>query len=310
MIDFEKLYRAVTEHFSGNQKKLDVESPLGVYYGVTPEGYLRLAFRSTIQSTKVESTKLLKVTQGEESRDVYWTCFDLLSNDAKSAFFAFCQNLVEAICEVRDEVAALSKLRKRYISWKALFKKSITHSVPKELIQGLFGELYFLNNYMIEKYGGIASVLAWGGPDKTSKDFAINSEWYEVKTIGVTSPCVKISSLAQLSSHDPGKLIIIRAEQMPLEYSNGLSSISELMSCILAKLTDETAEGIFIDKVSAYVIDSSDEAFAIKFDVKSEGHYNVVSGFPRITIDDVPYPEISNVSYEIAVGAIDRFLEE
>lgn len=309
-IEFEQLYKSITEQFAGNQKRIDVNSAIGAYYGMSPDGYLRLAFRSSVNPPKIESTKLLRVTQGEEAPAVFWSCFDLLSHDAHAAFFAFCQNLVEAVSETDDEIVALSKLKKRYISWKALFRNTAKKTLTKDVIQGLFGELYFLNDFMIGKYGVAEAIKSWGGPDMTSKDFAINTEWFEVKTIGVTTPCVTISSVAQLSSSYPGKLAVVRVEQMADEFTNGCSSISELITAILGKINDETVEGIFVNKVSSYGVPVLDEAFAMKFDVKSFSQYQVTDDFPRITIEKVPFPEISNVSYEISVSAIARFLEE
>ena len=309
-IDFDRLYSSLAGTFAGQQKRVDVESPLGIYYGISPDRHLRLAFRSTVDPPKIESTQLLLVTQGEESHNVYWSCFDLLSQDAQAAYFAFCENLVEAVRISSSEAEALSRLKRRYLSWKALFKKNATRKASREIIQGLYGELYFLNSYMIDKYGQTEAINAWGGPDATSKDFAINTDWYEVKTIGVSSPCVQISSLAQLSSDIPGRLVVVRAERMADEFSNGLSCISELMAAILSKIDDETAESVFISKVSGYGIDISDTVFATKFDVKSVNLFCVENDFPRITVDKIPYPEITNVSYEISVAAISRFLEE
>ena len=38
---------------------------------------------SSVPTPKLESTKLLKVYQGRESDNVYWTCFDLLKKKEK-----------------------------------------------------------------------------------------------------------------------------------------------------------------------------------------------------------------------------------
>lgn len=309
-IDFESLYGSLTGQFVGNQKRINISSALAVYYGISGDNYLRLAFRSSVVPPKLESTQLLRVEQGKEGDNIYWTCFDLLSHEARAAFFAFCQNMVEVVVETETEKQALNRLKKRFISWKALFKKKSTKAISVELIQGLFGELYFLNNYMAEKYGITSAVSAWGGPESTSKDFAIGTDWYEIKTIGTSAACVKISSLAQLSSDMPGVLAILRAERMPNEFSNGQSSIAEMISIILEQTDDEAVESMLLSKIALYGISVTDESFAMKFDIKSLKRYSVKNGFPRITISDVPYTEINNVSYEISVAAINQFLED
>lgn len=309
-IDFEEYFRSLTQQFSGNQKRVPVNAPVGVFYGLSSEGYLRLSILSLRGGPRIESTKQLRVTQGEESKNAYWTCFDLLNKEAEPVFCSFCSNLLEAIEGAANESEALNKLKMRYIIWKSLFKKESTGNVSFESIQGLFGELYFMKKYMFGKYGIPASIRAWGGPEALSKDYAIGIDWYEVKTVGVNSPCVHINSLAQLSSDTPGHLVTVRAEKMANEFFNGESSILELFESILQTISDETVEDIFCSKVASYGIGISDPAFSIKFDVKELKLYSVIEGFPRITLKEVPHPEITNVSYDIPIAAIGQFVEE
>ena len=47
-------------------------------YGLTKDGFQRLSFLSKSKPPKIESTKMLKVIQGEEGEGNYWTCFDLV----------------------------------------------------------------------------------------------------------------------------------------------------------------------------------------------------------------------------------------
>ena len=309
-INFEDYFRSLTQQFSGKQKRIPINAPVGVFYGLSNEGYLRLSILSLRSGPQMESTKQLRVTQGEESKGVCWTCFDLLNKEAEPVFYSFCSNLLEAIEGAVDEAEALNKLKIRYIIWKSLFKKETTGNVPLEAVQGLFGELYFMKKYMFRKYGISASIQSWSGPDALSKDYAIGIDWYEIKTIGASSSCVHISSATQLSSDFPGHLVIIRVEKMASKFSNGESSILELFGSILQTISDETVENIFSSKVASYGINISDPAFSVKFDVKALNLYSITNGFPRITLKEVPFPEITNVSYDISIAAIKRFAED
>ena len=71
---------------------------------------------------------------------------------------------------------------------------------------------------------------------------------------------------------------------MPIEFSTGQSSISELISGILAEVIDEAVEATLLEKVASYGVGVSDEAFALKFDVKSLRQYRVIPGFPKPSI--------------------------
>jgi len=310
MIDFEKMFESLADELSGNQKRLSVQSALGVYYGLSKEGNLRLAFLSVAPAPRLESTKLLKVTQGAESETVYWTCFDLLQHDAQKVFFTFCENLIEAVTGIADEQKALQRLKKRYITWKTMFKRDSGNKVSPEVLQGLYGELYFLKNFMLERYGTSTAIQAWSGPDARSKDYAVGTEWYEIKTIGANSAHVRISSLAQLSSEHDGHLVVIRTERMSDQFDNGESCVHDLFKYILTALNDETLESIFLSKLSAYGYDISDESYTAKFDVKSMTRYKVSKDFPRITEKDIQRPEICDVGYSLILNALKPYMED
>ncbi len=308
--DFETIYSQFANELAGNQKRLEISSAIGVYYGVNTEGCLRLSFLSSIPAPKIESTKLLKVQQGMESDGVYWTCFDLLQPEARKVYYTFCTNLIDAVTEITTEKEALANLKKRYITWKSLFRKEIKQGLSREVVQGLFGELYFIKNFLANKHSIAECINAWSGPDSTSKDFSIGENWYEVKTIGANSVSVKISSIAQLSSNYDGHLAIIKVEKMSPEFTNGESSIEELFKAILAMIDDETMEGIFLNKLSSFGVDVSDESFTAKFAVKSQTLYAVNSQFPRMREEDIKFAEVCDVSYSLVVNALNDYIEE
>ena len=152
MIDFKELFDGVDNTQTLYQKKVNIDAPIGIYWGFSKDGYMRISFLSKHNAPIIDSTQFLRVTQGSETENVFWTCFDLLKTDAKLVFYAFCENMVESVLNSLNEHDALVNLRKRYITWKALFKNKIEHKLSKEVLQGLFGELLFLKNYMIPTY--------------------------------------------------------------------------------------------------------------------------------------------------------------
>ena len=50
-------------------------------------------------------------------------------------------------------------------------------------ILGLMGEILFLREFLIPKYGEKMALLGWSGQELTHKDFSYANEWYEIKTI-------------------------------------------------------------------------------------------------------------------------------
>lgn len=309
MIDYKELFETLSEQMAGNQKKIKVDSCLEVFFGYSFDGNLRLSFLSSIIPPSIESTSILNVVQGRETQETYWTSFDLLNTELKDAYFSFCENLIDSIIGFEDEALALGVLKRRFLTWKKLFQKTSEKDVSRETLMGLFGELLALKNLIIPKYGVNTAIKAWEGPDQQSKDFTVNDTWYEVKTIGVNTDSIHISSLAQLSSDKTGHLVVICVEAVSQEYNGKASSIFELIKDILSFVSDESIEDLLIRKIQSVGIDISGKETAVRFDVKSITTYAVSDDFPRITEKNVPFTEITEVQYIISKAAISRFSE-
>ena len=310
MTDFHEIYKGVSEQSVGHQKKIPVSSCLDVYFGYSFDGNLRLSFMSKNVPPKIESTKILHVVQGRENKDTYWTSFDLLDADLREAYFSFCENMIDSVSGMTDERKALDLLKRRFVTWKTLFQKASSRDISKEKLLGLFGELTVLKDIVAPKYGFNTAVQAWGGPDRQSKDFTVGETWYEVKTVGANTDSIHISSLTQLSSEHIGHLVVVRAEAVSPEFRGKCSAIIDLVKDILLEISDESIENMLIRKIHGSGIDIFGSEIVERFDIKSVTSYTVNEEFPRITSDNVPYPEIIGVQYEISAVAISRFAEE
>ena len=310
MIEFEKMYGCLLNELADNQKKLDINSGLGIFFGLSHEGNPRLSFMSTVKPPKIESTKLISVYQGKESKNVYWTCFDLLNEDIRKTFFVFCGSLIDAVESIEAENVALQSLKTRYTMWKSMFKDPNAAKVSRESIMGLFGELYFLNEFMIDRFGVCTAVASWGGPEPNSKDFSTGMDWYEVKTVGANATKINISSLTQLSSAYIGKLVVIKIESMAESFDNGKSNIGELLNSIIGKIEDEDTEEQFLMKLTSCGIDLNDSTLAMSFDVKAVQSYIVDDKFPRLTENNIGRQEICDVKYSLILNSLIPYLEE
>jgi hypothetical protein len=66
--------------------------------------------------------------------------------------------------------------------WKLFFEREENEILSIEAQKGLFGELYFLKNYLFKKYSLNESLVYWTGYDRTNHDFQIRNIAVEVKT--------------------------------------------------------------------------------------------------------------------------------
>lgn len=307
--NFETMFSNLEKNILNNQKKVNSNTIVKVYYGLTKDGFQRLSFLSKIHPPKIESTKMLKVIQGEEGEGNYWTCFDLLNNEFKKIFYLFCDDLVNTLDDINDEYKELNVIKERFSIWKIMFKK-ISNSLTSEKEQGLFGELYFLDNYMIDKYGVNVAINSWTGPFRYNKDFSVNDTWYEVKATSINSTIVKISSLNQLSSDINGFLTLIRIEKMSDEFNKDKCSILDLFNSIINKIADNETKELFINKVLEYGFNPENDSQRNKYKVDKIILYEVKDGFPRLTEKDIKFQEIDNVTYEIIIKTIDKYKVE
>ncbi len=306
-INFADKFDEIEKFALSGQKKIHAKCALGIYYGVTTEGYLRLAFMSTIQPGNISSTKYIRVTQGKESDEVYWTCFDLINGLTKKVYYTFCEDIASAALNATTESEALKEVENRYYAWKSMFKNKRVMS--PESIQGLYGELTFLYKNLIPQFGASSAVEAWGGPDGNSKDFSIGNEWYEIKTTLTSANTIKISSIAQLSAKDPGRLVVCFVEKMASEFEDGMATIFDLVELILLQIETNEVKELFINKLMKYGFDIEDNENKEKFKFSHFNIYKVDDKFPRLREEDIIYPEIIQVSYQLDVHAIDKYKE-
>ncbi len=308
MNNVKDLFEQLKPNVALTKMKID-NCPINVYYGYSETGKLRLAFLTENAPIVIESTANLQVKQWAESMNVYWTCFDLLSEQAKLVYYVLCENLIKSAMGCSTEESALSAIKNRFITWKNLFKKS-SSPMSEEMYKGLFGELYFLKKWLIPHYNVNVAINSWSGPTKTAKDFAVLNEWYEIKTISTNAETIRISSLTQLESDNKGSLVVVNTEKMASEYDDGECMVSQLLNSIIDVIGDEIVKDIFIEKVSNYGYSADDEnALSYKYRVSKMKFYCVDKNFPKITSNEVPYSEIVRVKYELSVSAIEKYLE-
>jgi hypothetical protein len=182
--------------------------------------------------------------------------------------------------------------------------------ISYEKYQGLYGELYFLKEYLSKEEGLDNAILSWVGPDGYSKDFSINDIWYEIKTIGTSSKSVKINSLTQLESSVKGYLVVIVVEKMSNQFILKESTIHFLYRSILESISNNEIKEKFINKVLDYgYIDENLCEECARFDVKSVDFYVVDKRFPKLTRESIKSPAIYEVTYELDLNAIREYKE-
>lgn len=309
MISLYDKFNLLNRSIKNSQFPVTTKGAIKAYYGISNDGFFRIAFLSSSSIGIKGITKAIEIVQGSNSEDNYWTCFDLKNDDLLSVFCSFGEDMISCVETELNENIAASKLRLRYNTWIALFRKTRT-PLSEEKAKGLFGELYFMKTSLIKQYGYASSINAWSGPEQYSKDYSIGDTWFEIKTISANSAVAKISSLQQLSSDVDGHLIVVRVEEMADTFSGSDSSINGLLQDILTSIEDNETKDLFLDKVNKYGFDFSDDIGNKKYSVKRVEKYLVNNSFPVLRENDIKSDAVNNVSYELILKLIKDWVEE
>lgn len=307
MINSKNIFENIRIDDLNHQKKVSIDSSLSVYYGRTIDNKLRLSFLSKVVPPIISSTRMITVYQVSEGNKYYWTCFDLTDLKASSIYFHICDDLLLSIVAEKDEEIAIKKIKKRFDLWKRVLNKPVKNEMSIEEAKGLFGELYFLDKYMFDKYGIDQSISAWTGPNGYPKDFSINGTWYEVKTTGINSNKIKINSIGQLDSDNDGYLVILKVENMSEEYNDGYSSLDEIINDVFNKVDNMDVKDLFIEKLSTKGYLTSNFNLPYRFRFVSMSIYIVDGSFPRIYSNLIKFEEIEDVEYTLRISSLEKF---
>ena len=207
--------------------------------------------------------------------------------DATSQYSLSNQDAYNAVCEI-------------YFIMQKMFRSN-TDILSEPEIKGLIGELLFLRDCLFLEIGETQAIAAWSGAEKTRKDFALNHEWYEVKTIDYGKDTVHISSIEQLDSPIEGALIIFQVERMAEEYEG--ITLNKLVKHILSLISSINNQDIFTSKLkdAHYSLNPKYDEFV--YELRAVDEYRVTSEFPRITRANIS-PAIAKASFDLTIAEI------
>lgn len=229
----------------------------------------------------------------------------LLEEELTDIFIIFIEDIVNSLLNIKNIDAALIIISKRINYWKKLFGKFSSSHLTSEQQRGLFGELYFINQVLIETEN--KQILnAWKAPNGTNQDFYTNSKAIEVKTSQSNSRCIKIANEYQLDTSGLNKLFI--AFYKLHEFPNGTTLINIINDIRLFLNSDIQLTNTFNGKLIALGImpELEDEYNEIGYSVREEKYYKVTPEFPKITSLMVN-ESISKISYDVDLGYCKNF---
>jgi hypothetical protein len=199
---------------------------------------------------------------------------------------------------------------KHFIKWSAFFENKRSEGLSGDQVKGIFGELLYLKNLLIESKLNVDDILtSWRGPFDVGHDFVFDFIDYEIKTIENTKNYISISSEFQLES-EKGKELELVVISVIIDVLNGISIkniINEIKIIVLNKFGDNS---IFLNALlqKGLCTNNLEEYEIYKFAILGEITYDCnKEDFPKLTRSSIP-EEITKVKYDIRLNLIDEFI--
>lgn len=286
-----------------------------VYFGINiPEKHRLLILRVTLAEGRrfefryeFKGVKFEKIVEPENPASVL-LCLTLVDFQLKDIFNTLCHDIVGYIIEETEINSILQKFKSRLLKWQNLFERYNNVGLTFEEQRGLFGELYFLREWLNRTTDYERVVNAWLGPEKELQDFQSNDWAVEVKTTyGNNHQKVHIQSERQL---DSSNLNFLYLYHISLDVRNNSGeTLNQIVHSIRTTLATAQSgyslfnikllkTGYFDNHISLY----EEKGYFIREDV----FYNVVDRFPRIQENDL-MNGVGDVKYSIIVSSLDTY---
>lgn len=293
--------------------RVDQDHPLDLFWAKDHHGTCLFFYEYTTDSG--HSSKSLPVLRGlkielRKSRDkIFRLVLSLKENGDWEIFSSLCNDIIYSTRAIEKKDIGFSSILNRLLKWHEFLSAKRTDIFSEEKIKGLIGELLFLKNQLIPKYGCADAIQFWTGPEGTAQDFNVNGSTVEVKTqMSGTSPTIKISSSEQLCSQAPISYLCVltlgKASSDNLEKVNLPILIAEIRNILATE--SATAVSRFQDLLLQLGYLESELYHDFNYIQNHMRAFEVKEGFPRICPDAL-ISGISKVSYHINLSECTNF---
>lgn len=282
-----------------------------LFLAIDPDGYKCLLLsqpKELLVDIKENDRIKLSISHIPEKGYILIKLKDPEFQDLFDDFILSMYNCIHLIAEPKT---ASQEFIKTFNRWSLFFEKIKGNKLSEEQIQGLFGELYILQEYLKEEsVSEVNSILdSWKGLYDLANDFEFDSKNVEVKTKKESNVYVKISSEYQLEkmSDKDLELIVVSVKQDLLE-GHSLHDMIVKISDVIDKKNGDMYQLLHALSQKKLTVENLIEYNNYKYIVtKTEsfdaGHEN----FPRLNVSNID-SEISNLKYKLRVTNLDKYL--
>lgn len=233
----------------------------------------------------------------------------LVDQKHKDIFAVLCEDLIGEVANEENEKQLIKRLLNRFVKWESLFNKANREGLTVDEQKGLFGELYFLKQYLEYNRNYLFCIESWTGPTAAARDFQYGDWAIEVKSTTASNPQkIKISNERQLDTALIPNLYLAHYSFETLNNKgvtlNGLiDSIGQLL--ITQAIASQRFKHLLLE--AGYFVHHQDIYSKTGYSLIQEKYFQVGEQFPRLTESEIPNG-VSELKYSITIAACEPFL--
>lgn len=195
-------------------RRVDEQHPLELYAGLDGENNSVLLLVTVREPKDIPTYGALEISASLRADGNWALVFRVLKADLDANFTALCQDLIDASRNCTSDPAEF--MFRRLARWRRLTELAKDRILPESELRGLLGELLFLKDTAVPRFGAAAAVAGWVGPFAAPQDFVVSGMAIEIKVRMPGSHTVRISSLDQMDSKtDPLFLVVLTLSPAP-----------------------------------------------------------------------------------------------
>lgn len=289
-------------------RRVDAIHVLNLYYGYDPQGRATLLLVSSTHPQELRSSRIISIEARKRNDGKWALSFALQQQEYKDLFYSFCNDMVDSSRGLKVEHNGAAFICKRYCDWQQMMAQASVQILSKTEIKGLAGEMLFLLECMIPKYGCQQALDAWTGPARGDQDFITSESWYEIKTVSSGTEEIRISSTEQLDRSDTGYLVVQFMDITGADDPKGVT-LNKLYEATCARLETDVQRKQFASLLWQQGFSVQPAYNKITFRPGKRQYFQVKADFPRIRCDSLPLG-VTRVSYLLSLSAIASFKKE
>lgn len=225
-------------------------------------------------------------------------------------FDAVLQNLVDHLTS-NDSDSLFSMIYTVLDRWRNFFQRGGFRKLSDEQQRGLFGELYFIDEWLEKNPGKPPLVIEqWEGPTKGRIDFKSTHCGFEIKTVSEKlTKTIKISNEDQLKLTKGISTIYLYVCFLEQSKTHGMS-LQDIVLQVREKIANRSERIALMFNDMLMDLGFREEEYAnVLFFVEKVEVYEADENFPRLLKEDLP-KGISHVSYNIDLTHCSEFEKE